>query len=220
MEASVESEFKSFVIKTRSIFKSINLARMMKAFIIVAFGMMVFTFFERRLDFLNLILQPILIKNTEPVSPSFLLKKHHITLFESLLNTAPEVNSVVVVKIDVRQNIKEIVYKTVRKDLQNLAVQIPDKSILFGDNVELNRRTITLMGGEMACMQSTAVNIGYIVHASEEVVKFSCATPIPPTYGEFSGWVFVGFDRPLSATELVAFKAEITKISAAIKRGA
>lgn len=213
-------EFNQFFKDVRSISRALSLERIIKVCSIVLLGLILFTIFERRPDFFNRIWEPILVKSTEPISTSFKLTEEHINSLEKILQTYPGVNGVAIISVDLRENTKNIMFKSIDKKLISFLELIPESSPLFTSNSELNNRTVNLMGGEIHCMVSSKQNLGALVPNLEQVMPYSCAIPIPPTYGDFSGWIFVGFDSVPEKKEFSKFKTVLSKISSKIKKGA
>lgn len=204
----------------RSITKALSFPRIIKLFLIFIFGIFFFSLFERRALLFTALLEPLVERRTEPFQPAFTLSDSNIDEINTILFDHPGVNAVAVLSIDLRLNTKTVVYKNFDKKLVDIGVRIPTVSPLFTENGQMNNRTVFLMGGDVYCMVSTPENLGSILQGLNLVVPYSCAIPIPPTYGDFSGWIFVGFDRVLSDIELKKFKARIIKISTNIKKGA
>jgi hypothetical protein len=216
----VDYDFNQIFKDVRSISRAVSLVRILKICIIVLLGLLLFIIFERRTDFFNRVWEPILIKSTEPIPTSFTLTEQHLKVLDKILQTFPGVNGVAVISVDLRENTKNVLFKSIDKKLIGFLDLIPESSPLFTNNGELNNRTVYLMSGEVHCMDSSKYNLGALVPNLEQVMPFSCAIPIPPTYGDFSGWIFVGFDRVLEDKEFLKFKTVVTKISADIKKGA
>lgn len=216
----MDFDFNQFIKDIRSITKALSLTRIVKLCLIGFVSIILFGVYERRTEIFNSILEPLIIKSTEPLPQSFILSESNIESLVSLLQSSPAVNGIAVVSVDIRQNTKTVIYKNADKKINDILSKIPDSSPLFTDNGELNNRTVFLMGGEIHCMVSTEENLGSVLPNLDKLMPFSCAIPIPPTYGDFSGWIFIGFDRKLSEIEYVKFKNAATKISADIKRGA
>ena len=110
------------------------------------------------------------------------------------------------ISVNLRENTKNIIFKSIDKKLISFVELVPESLPLFTNNDELNNRVVQLMAGEKYCMISSKNNLGALVPNLEQVMPFSCAIPIPPTYGDFSGWIFVGFDRVLEDKEFLKFK--------------
>lgn len=217
---SVNFDFNTLLKNIRSVAKALSLERILKVCLILFIGGFLFAFYERRLQILHAVMQPLVIKNTKPINTSIGISKKHIELLEKLLADSTAVNSVAVISVNIRENTKQIIYTDTNKNLQKFIGMLSLTSPLFSDNSDMNNRTVSLMGGDMLCMDSSKKDIGSLIPDLEKVIPFSCAIPIPPTYGDFSGWLFVGFDRKLTDWELQQFRIEITKISTMIKRGA
>lgn len=217
---SVNFDFNTLLKNIRSVAKALSLERILKVCLILFIGGFLFAFFERRIQILHAVMQPLVIKNTQPITPTIGVSKKHIGLLEKLLADSVAVNSVAVISVNIRENTKQIIYTDANKNLQKIMGTISLTSPLFSDNSDMNNRTVSLMSGDILCMESSKKNIGSIVPDLEKAIPFSCAIPIPPTYGDFSGWLFVGFERKLTDWELQQFRIEITKISTMIKRGA
>lgn len=218
--SSVNFDFNTFLNNIRSVAKALSLERILKICLILFIGGFLYAFHERRVQILHALMQPIIIKNTKPISSTFDITKQHVFLLQQLLRNSIAVNSVAVISVNIRENSKQIIYTDTTKNLQKIISMLSLTSPLFSDNLAMNNRTVYLMGGDIICMDSSKLDIGSLVPDLEKVIPYSCAIPIPPTYGNFSGWIFVGFDRKLTEWELQQFKIEVTKISSNIKRGA
>lgn len=216
----MEFDLNQFIKDIRSITRALSLERVLKIFLITFISMIIIIIFERKNDIYNAILEPLIVKSTKPLLQTFELSDANVEELQKLLQNFPAVNSVAVIAIDIRQNTKTVMFKNSDKKISFILSKIPDSSPLFTENGELNNRTVFLMGGEVQCMVTTKENLGAVIPEIEKIIPFSCAIPIPPTYRDFSGWIFVGFDRQLSDTEYNKFKVVATKISADIKRGA
>jgi len=218
--SSVKIDFDVLFINLRLVAKTLSVPRILKVCLILFIGGFLIGFYEQRIDILHALMRPLLIRTTNPAPKPLHLSEKHFRELELLLNRSPGVNSVAVVSVDFRANAKQVVYTNSNKLLNKIFI-LPDAPLqLFTDNLEMNKRTVSLMSGGVMCMDSSKTDIGTFVPDLEKSIPFSCAVSIPPTYGEFAGWIFVGFDRKLTDWELQQVKIDIIKISAMIKRGA
>ena len=204
----------------RSITRALSLTRILKVCFLMFLSLIIVIVFERRSEILSKLLEPIIVENTQPIPTSLMLTNFHINSLEKILQSFPGVNGVVVVSVNLRENTKNIIFKSIDKKLISFLDSIPESLPLFTNNGELNNRTVYLLSGEIHCMNSSKNNLGALVANLEQVMPFSCALPIPPFYGDFSGWIFVGFDGVPEDKEFFKFKTVVTKISADIKKGA
>jgi hypothetical protein len=215
----VDFDLNDFIKDVKSITRALSFLRIIKLFAISIIIIVMYSIHERRTDLFNLILEPIIVKSTEPVVSSFVISNENASELSRMLQKMPAVIGIAVISVDVRQNLKTIKLKILDKKLDEKLDHLPDQSPLFTENGEMNNRTVILMSGEIYCMASSKGNLGSILPGLDVIVPFSCSVPIPPSYGDFSGWIFVGFDRPLTNLEMAKFKSEISKIAARIKKG-
>lgn len=213
----MEFDYATILKQIKSIIKTASVVRLVKIVLIVFMTATLFALFERRKDIYNSVVESFVVKSTNPMVNEFTIKKRNIVMVEKFLNEFPAANSVVVIHANVRDNLKEVLYASFSKKIKSKTVdtQLP----LFTGNAEMNKRTVHLMSGEIYCMASTKNNLGTIVDGIENEIVFSCAIPIPPSYGNFSGWMFIGFERLLTDSELVQLKSEAVRMSNEIKRG-
>lgn len=204
----------------RSITRALSLTRILKVCFLMFLSLIIVIVFERRSEILSKLLEPIIVENTQPIPTSLMLTNFHINSLEKILQSFPGVNGVAVVSVNLRENTKNIIFKSIDKKLISFLDSIPESLPLFTNNGELNNRTVYLLGGEIHCMNSSKNNLGALVANLEQFMPFSCAIPIPPYYGDFSGWIIVGFDGVPEDKEFLKFKTVVTKISADIKKGA
>ncbi len=217
--SSVDFDFNNFIRDVRSITKALSFARILKLFSLSIVVIIMYSIHERRSDFFNLFLEPLIINSTEPIDNNFEISKKDTERLTVMLQKTPGVVGIAVVSVDVRQNLKTIKLKLLDKKIEDQLMGLPSQSPLFTDNGEMNNRTVILMSGEIYCMNSNKQNLGSILPGMEKIFPFSCSIPIPPSYGNFSGWLFVGFDRTPNQREFNSFKNEVTQISASIKKG-
>lgn len=213
-------DFNTLINNIRSVARALSVERILKVCIILFISGFLFAFYERRTQILHAVMQPLMIKNTKPIDNSVGISQEHILLLDHILRNSTSVNSIAVISVKIRENVKQIIHTNVDKNLQEFFAKIPVTAPLFTESTEMNNRTVFLMSGNIICMDSTANDIGTIAPGFEKLIPYSCAVPIPPTYGDFSGWIFIGFENKPSDWELQQFKIEISKISDNIKKGA
>lgn len=213
-------DFTTLINNVRSVAVALSLERILKICLILFIGGFLFLVFERRIQILHWGMQPLVVHNTKPLERTLTISPKHIVLLQQLLQKTADVNSIVVVSVNIRENVKQVIFSDVAKHLKKTFGAIPLEAPLFTDHEAMNQRSVVLIGGGTICAKSYGDTIGTIAPNLQSLIPYSCAIPIPPVHGDFSGWIFVGFDKEPSTWELQQFKIEIFKISSIIKRGA
>lgn len=114
-----------------------------------------------------------------------------------------------IVLADFQKNQRIVVYTYMtssQPQLMNMISNYTNSAIgplpLFGDNIEDNKRLVSLINGEFICVPFESTQIQRLFPSSLQYIKYSCANGIPASYGRFTGVIIIELNRPPKPDEI------------------
>ena len=213
---SVQDRIFSLAAKVVKIISLKNVAIWTFAALVVILG---YAFFEKRTEIVSYIVNgPV---SEAPGIASFGISDTSKNRIKQIVDIDELISAIIVANVDIRNNRRIALHwysddTSLQKSIDALFANKYGGIPLFTSDEKNNETIVSIINGEFSCNSYKDGGNAGVFPGLENRLPYICRAPLPPYYGQFSGYVTLSLNRVPTADELTALKAETINISTEI----